>query len=260
MKFIIGTKLDMTQDWQGDNVVAVTRVKAEPCVIVQLKNKEKDGYEAVQLGFGVRKEKNINKPQKNHYKKLGNFAKTREFRATVGDLKIGDKIGASTFEVGDIIQVVGTSKGKGFQGSVKRHGFSGSKMTHGNKDQQRMPGSVGAKGPARIFKGIKMPGRMGGERVTVKNLEILKIDVENNILYIKGAVPGCANGLLLVSGEGELKILSEEKTTNKETTETKIKAEPVTENNSEPVAESKSINEVELSENKEPDNQLNKSN
>ena len=210
MKFIIGKKIEMTQVWQGETVVAVTKVKAGRCVVTQVKNIEKDGYSAVQLGFGVRKEKNIKKPQKGHFKKLGNFAKVREFRLSdeeAAKLKTGDMIDISSFAEGDKIQVTSTSKGKGFQGVVKRHGFKGTKKTHGNKDQLRMPGSIGATGPAHVFKGTRMGGRMGGDRVTIKNLEIAGVDLENDILMIKGPVSGARNSLVLVSGEGELKLV-----------------------------------------------------
>jgi large subunit ribosomal protein L3 len=224
MKFIIGKKQEMTQVWQGEKVVAVTRVKVGPCVVTQVKNEEKDGYEAVQLGFGERKEKNIKKPQKGHMKDLGNFASLKEFRVPAGELKVGDKIEASTFEVGDSIQVVGTSKGKGFQGVVKRHGFAGTNEQHGNKDQTRMPGSIGATGPAHVFKGTRMAGRMGGDKVTMKGLEIIEIDLENNTLLISGTIPGARNSLVYVSGEGELKISEvkvEEKEEKKEEVEEK---------------------------------------
>lgn len=218
MKFLVGKKLDMTQVWQGDNVVGVTRVQAGPCVVVQIKNEDKDGYSAVQVGFGKRQSKNIKKPQLEHMKGLDNFRYLREFRISSDtpkdtkerQLKRGDKIDVSAFEVGDNIQVEGVSKGKGFQGVVKRHGFHGQDKTHGNKDQLRMPGSIGATGPAHVFKGQKMPGRMGGDQVTVKNLEVVEVDKENNILLIKGAVPGARNGLVLISGEGELKVASQQ--------------------------------------------------
>ena len=207
MKFILGKKIEMTQIWRGEEVVAVTKVQAGPCPVVQIKTKEKDGYEAVQIGFGEKKEKNIKKPQKNHFKKLGNFRHVREFRCDEPEkiVKVGDGLDVSTFAVGDIIKVTGTSKGKGFQGVVKRHGFSGSKKTHGNKDQLRMPGSIGSTGPAHVFKGTRMAGRMGGERVTVANLEVVEVDLENNVLFIKGAVPGVRNSLVLIQGQGELK-------------------------------------------------------
>ena len=220
MKFIIGKKLDMTQIWKDDKVLAVTRVQAGPCVATQIKTEEKDKYTSVQLGFGERKEKNINKAQKGHTKGLGNFAKMREFRLEIeeaANLKKGDKIDVGTFEAGDKVKVSGISKGRGFQGVVKRYGFAGQDKTHGNKDQLRMPGSIGATGPAHVFKGQKMPGRMGGDNVTVSNLEIVEIDKENNILFIKGAVPGARNGLVLIKGNGEFKLASkEEKKESKE--------------------------------------------
>ncbi len=206
MKFIIGKKQEMTQIWRETKVYSVTKVKTGSCVVVQKKTEESDGYSALQVGFGTRKEKNINKPQKKHFGKLGNFAKLREFRTEVEDIKRGDVINIGTFNEGDTVQVTSTSKGKGFQGVVKRWGFAGQIKTHGNKDQLRMPGSIGATGPAHVFKGTKMGGRMGGDRTTIKNLEVIKVDEENNILYIKGAIPGARNGLVLISGEGELKF------------------------------------------------------
>ena len=209
MKFIIGRKLNMAQVWRGEAQVAVTRVQAGPCAVVQIKTNNKDKYEAVQIGFGEKKEKNIKKPQAGHLKNLGNFRYLKEFRTEPGDLKRGDIIDINTFTAGDKIKVTGISKGKGFQGVVKRHGFKGSKKTHGNKDQLRMPGSIGATGPAHVFKGQRMPGRMGNERVTTTNLEIIDVDKENNILLIKGSVPGPRNGLLLIAGEGNLIIKSE---------------------------------------------------
>ena len=218
MKFIIGKKIEMTQVWQDETVVAVTKVKAAPCTVVQIKNIKKDGYTAVQLGFGVRKEKNIKKPQKGHFKKLGNFAKLREFRLSAEEaakLKTGDMIDIGSFVSGDKIQVTSTSKGKGFQGVVKRYGFKGTKKTHGNKDQLRMPGSIGATGPAHVFKGTRMGGRMGGDRVTIKNLEVAGVDLENNILSVKGPIAGARNSLVLISGDGEL-VVKEELVVKKE--------------------------------------------
>jgi len=214
MKFIIGKKIDMTQIWQGEKVIAVTRVQAGPCPVVQVKTaKSKDGYAAVQLGFDERKEKNVKKPQAGHLKKAGVSAKDkktlrylREFRDEVKDLKVGDKVDVSTFEVGDTVKVVGTSKGKGFQGDVRRHHFHGHNKTHGTKDQVRTGGSIGAGGPQHVFKGLRMPGRMGNAQSTSSNLKIVQIDQANNILYISGAVPGARNGLVLISGDGELKI------------------------------------------------------
>ncbi len=207
MKFILGKKMQMTQIWDKDKVLAVTPVLAGPCVVTQVKTLAADKYAAVQLSFGERKEKNLNKPQRGHFKKAGVLPMhVREFRNEENkiEIKIGDQISAATFAAGDIIDVTGTSKGCGFQGVVKRHGFQGGRKSHGNKDQLRMPGSVGAKGPAHIFKGMRMGGRMGNERVTIQNLTIASVDAENNILYIKGAVPGANGGLLMIKGAGEL--------------------------------------------------------
>lgn len=210
MKFISGKKLSMTQIWSGDVVMAVTPVLAGPCTITQVKSKVKDGYDAVQLAYGERKEKNIKKPQLGHYKKAGvKPAHVREFKIdNTADLKIGDTITVGTFAVGDKINVTGVSKGKGFQGVVKRHHFAGFRKTHGNKDQERMPGSIGPKGPAHVFKGTRMAGRMGGDRVTTTNLEVMAIDEEKNIIFVKGAVPGAINGFITISGTGELKVNS----------------------------------------------------
>lgn len=209
MKFIIGKKLGMTQIWQGDKSLAVTKVQAGPCVIVQVKDAAKDGYEAVQIGYGEKKAKRTAKPQQGHLQGLNNFRYLKEFRVAGANLKRGDEINVATFAAGDIVDVVGTSKGKGFQGVVKRHGFHGHPVSHGTKDAVRMPGSIGATGPAHVFKGMRMAGHMGDERVTVKNLEIVQVDSANNLLFIKGAVPGAANGLLLINGAGDLAIVSE---------------------------------------------------
>ena len=215
MKFIIGKKIDMTQVWQGEKVIAVTKVQAGPCPVVQVKTaKTKDGYSAVQLGFGEKKEKNIRKPQLGKLKKAGivskdgknNLKYLREFRDEVKDLKVGDMISVDTFDVGDTVKATGTSKGKGFQGGVRRHGWHGHNETHGTKDQVRTSGSIGAGGPQHVFKGLRMPGRMGNARATTSNLKIVQIDKANNILYISGAVPGARNGLVLIYGDGELKI------------------------------------------------------
>ncbi len=238
MKFILGKKLEMTQVWQNDKVVPVTKVVAGPCFVVQVKTKEKDGYRAVQVGFGEKKEKNIKKPQKGHLAKIGkNLRYLREFRLDKNKqeeevkVKIGDMIKVDIFSPGDKIKVTGISKGRGFQGVVKRHNFAGAPASHGTKDQLRMPGSIGATGPAHVFKGIKMAGRMGGDQVSTKNLEIIEVDKENNILLIKGAIPGARNSLVLISGEGELKVVEENKHKTKEKVEKK--EEIKTENGSE---------------------------
>ena len=199
----------MTQLWENDKVIAVTPVLAGPCVVSQVKTEATDGYNGVQLAWGERKAKNIKKPQAGHLKKISSQARfLKEFRAEAAPTcALGDLVKVDSFAAGEIIDVIGTSKGKGFQGVVKRHGFHGGRKTHGNKDQLRMPGSIGPKGPAHVFKGTRMAGNMGNERVTVKNLKVIKIDEENNIIYIQGAVPGAVNGFLMIKAPGELKFL-----------------------------------------------------
>ena len=243
MKFILGKKVKMTQIWQGDKIVPCTIVQAGPCFVTQVKNDKSDSYKAVQISYGERKAKNISKSVKGHLKKsLGkdNVQYLREFRLKEDNtnLEVGKMIDSSTFAGGDVVDVVATSKGKGFQGVVRRHGFSGSKKTHGNKDQLRASGSVGPKGPAHVFKGTRMGGRMGGDRVTVKNMEIAQVDLENNLLFIKGAIPGTVNSLVMVKGEGELVVKN---------ATTENKKENVVENVENNVAEEK--NEVETVEN-----------
>lgn len=196
----------MTQVWRNEKVVAVTKVKIDPCVVVQVKSEKTDGYKAIQVGTGTKKEKNIKKPQKGHMKNLGNFAKLKEFRIEIDNVKKGDVISIDSFASGDNVQATGISKGKGFQGVVRRHGFAGAIKTHGTKDQVRMSGSVGSTGPAHVLKGMRMGGRMGGDQVTIKNLEVVEIDTANNLLYIKGAVPGGVNGWVIIAGEGEMKF------------------------------------------------------
>ena len=208
MKFILGKKLSMTQVWNDDKVIAVTPVLAGPCVVTQVKTKTKDGYEAVQIAFGTRQAKNIKKPQLGHVKNLDiKPAHLREFRVDNSEgFKVGDVISVETFVSGDPINVTGTSKGKGFAGVVRRYNFSGHYHSHGNKDQERMGGSIGAKGPAHVFKGTRMGGRMGGDRVTTTNLEVISVDNEKNIIYVKGAVAGSINGLIEIAGKGEIKL------------------------------------------------------
>ncbi len=192
MKFILGKKIEMSQifDEKG-NVIPVTLIKAGPCYITQIKTKEKDKYESVQIGFEKLKEKKVKKPQKDRpYRYL------REFKSQISNLKIEDKIDVSVFQEGDIVKISGISKGKGFAGAVKRWGFHGQSATHGTKHEERTIGSIGSAFPQRVIKGKKMPGRMGTERVTVKNLKIAKIDPENNIIMIKGAIPGRRGTLL----------------------------------------------------------------
>ncbi len=213
MKFILGKKLGMTQVFREDGaVVPVTRVFAGPCVVTQIKHATKDGVDSVQVGFGEQKSFRLNKAKQGHLKDLATVRFVKEFRSSEDhDLKRGDTFSVKVFAPGEKVHVVGTSKGKGFQGVVKRHGFSGGPASHGHKDQLRMPGSIGATDAARVFKGKKMGGRMGGDRVTVKNLEIVDILPEENILLIKGAVPGGRGGLLMISTpEGKMVIDSVE--------------------------------------------------
>ncbi len=211
MKGIIGKKLEMTQVYGANgSVIPVTAVQAGPCVVVQVKTSEKDGYTAVQLGFGEKK--HIKKPLIGHLKGAyigkedGGFRILREIRMdSVEGAKRGDAVSMETFSLGEKVDVISNSKGKGFAGVVKRHHFHGHPSTHGHKDQERMPGAIGAGGVQRVFKGLRMAGRMGNERVTVKNLEIIQIDKEKGMLYVKGAVPGARNGLLLIQAKGEMK-------------------------------------------------------
>lgn len=210
MKYILGEKIGMSQifDKEG-NVVPVTLVRATPNVVLQIKTKEKDGYEAIQIGAGERRPKNIKKPQRGHFKDFGNFRYVREFRPNrdptpvtgVGSLlQRGNKIDVSVFKEGDVVKISGISKAKGFQGVVKRHGFHGAPATHGTKHAHREPGSIGATWPQRVIKGMRMAGRMGGERVSVRNLEIAKVDAENNLIVIKGAIPGRRGTLVEIRG------------------------------------------------------------
>lgn len=194
MKFILGEKQNMTQFFAEDGTAhAVTVVKTGPITITAIKTVASDGYTAVQVGFGERNEKNIAKPQQGQFGKLGSFRYVKEFRvdpSDIADLKVGDIIDASTFAVEDTVTIAGTSKGKGFQGVVKRHGFAGGRRSHGQKHSEREPGSIGSTGPARVFKGTRMAGRMGSDRVTVKNLKVVAVDSASNTMFIKGAVPG----------------------------------------------------------------------
>ncbi len=197
MKFILGIKQKMSQVFTEDGkVVPVTIVKAEPATVTLVRTPEKDSYSAVQVASGEKKEKNLAKAQREDWKNLGAFRWVKEFRMDSHEFQKGDKIDVSQFEVGDKVNVSGVSKGKGFQGVVKRHGFAGGPKSHGQKHSLRAPGSIGSTGPQRVFKGKKMAGHMGSERVTVKNLEIVAVDTENNLLMIKGAVPGAFGSLL----------------------------------------------------------------
>lgn len=195
MKFILAKKLEMSQVFRPDGtVVPVTLLQAGPCVVTQVKDMNTDGYKAVQVGFMPAKK--VSKPIEGHLKDLAKLRELREFRMEEDiSLKRGDTIEASSFAPGDVVNVTGTSKGKGFQGVVKRHHFHGAPASHGHKDQQRMPGSSGAGGVQHVFKGVRKPGRMGGDTVTVKNLEVVEVR-DGGVLAVKGAVPGPRNAVL----------------------------------------------------------------
>lgn len=205
MKFIIGKKLEMAQRFAPNgSVVPVTLVSAGPCVVTQIRSREKDGYAAVQVGYGARRR--LTKPERGHLNGLEPFGTLREFRIEADNLSRGQVIQATVFTPGDIVEVEGVSKGHGFQGVVKRHGFHGHPASHGHKDQLRMPGSIGSKRQGPVAPGKRMAGRMGNEQVTVKNLEIIEVNVEKNILVIKGALPGARGSVVLISGPGEMKF------------------------------------------------------
>lgn len=196
---ILGRKLGMTQIFAADgNVIPVTVIEAGPCYVTQLKTQEKDGYEAVQLGFGEAKK--LNRPEKGHLKTVPAGRHLREFEAdNLGDFEVGQKVDAALFSVGEMVDVIGTSKGKGFAGVMKRHHFHGGPKTHGQSDRPRSPGSIGATTtPGRVWKGMKMAGRMGGDRVTVQNLEVVLVDPVRNLILVRGGVPGAREGLVMV--------------------------------------------------------------
>jgi large subunit ribosomal protein L3 len=200
MKFLLGTKGRMTQVFdEGGGVTPATVVNAGTLTVTQVKENEKDGYSAVQVGFGEKKEKNVAKAQKGHLKNLGMFRYMREF-FSLEELKRGDTIDISNFDAGDVVTVSAISKGKGFQGVIKRHNFAGGPRSHGQKHSERAPGSIGAQGPQRVFKGKKMGGRMGGDRVTVKNLKVLQVDKETGTIVISGAIPGRPGTLVEIRG------------------------------------------------------------
>jgi large subunit ribosomal protein L3 len=198
---ILGRKIGMTTVFEENgNAVPCTIIEAGPCVVTQIKTKEKDGYGSVQIAFGEVKEKRSNKPslglfKKNKLKPMKHIKEIPDFPSE--EMKIGDEIKVNLFKSGDMVKVTGISKGKGFQGVVKRHGFAGGVRTHGQSDRERAPGSIGGSSyPSRVFKGQRMAGRMGGDKVTVRNLKIIKIIDDSNLILIKGAVPGAITGLV----------------------------------------------------------------
>ena len=201
-RFILGKKVGMTSIYsEGGQQFPATVIEAGPCYVSQVKTDENDGYNAVQIGYVF--DKKANKPKVNHFKKnnCDPMRYSKEFRIEKNEeFKLGEKIDLNIFSLGELVSVTGTSKGKGFAGVMKRHGFGGGRASHGKNSVMRKPGSVGAGAdPSRIWKGKKMPGRYGGDQVTVKNLEVIKIDIENNLLFIKGAVPGSNNNLVSIT-------------------------------------------------------------
>jgi large subunit ribosomal protein L3 len=203
MAGIIGKKVGMTQLFDDDgNVVAVTVIQAGPCPVTQIRTRDKDGYEAVQLAFEECRDKHISKPELGHLKKAGlkhGMRHLAEFDE-VGELKVGDTVTVEVFEDGQMVSVAGVSKGKGFQGTIKRHHFGRGPETHGSHNV-RQPGSIGASAyPSRVFKGVRMSGHMGARRVTQQGLRIVRRDLENNLLLIKGSVPGAKNSVVVVKG------------------------------------------------------------
>lgn len=201
MAGILGYKVGMTQIFDENGlVVPVTVVKAGPCYVTQIKTKENDGYDMVQLAFGDIKEKRLTKPLLGHFKKAGVSPKRHLVEFDFGSdhgLKVGDEIKVDILKPGSAVKVSGVTKGKGFQGVVRRHGFGGGPKTHGQSDRLRAPGSIGQSSyPSRVFKGMKMAGRMGGKRHTLVNVKVVKVDPENNLLFLKGAVPGARNSLV----------------------------------------------------------------
>ena len=203
---IIGRKIGMTQIFRDNGEAgAVTAIEAGPCSVIQVKTVAKEGYNAVQLGFG--EAKRLNSPQRGHLKELGQFRYLREFR--LGDsesIEVGEKIDVSLFKAGDLVDITGVSKGKGFAGVVKRHHFAGGPKTHGQSDRHRHAGSIGATtSPGRVLKGMRMAGHMGDRKTTVRHLEVFEADPARNLLLVKGAVPGGKNGLLLIKKSGREK-------------------------------------------------------
>ncbi|OQD42226.1 50S ribosomal protein L3 [Croceivirga radicis] len=203
MSGLIGKKIGMTSifDENGKNIPC-TVIQAGPCVVTQVRTEEVDGYSALQLGFDDKAEKRASKAEQGHFKKAGASPKKKvvEFRDFEGEFKLGDTVGVDLFTEGEFVDVVGTSKGKGFQGVVKRHGFGGvGQATHGQHNRLRAPGSIGAAStPSKVVKGLRMAGRMGGDRVTVQNLRVLKVVPEKNLIVVKGAIPGHKNAYVTI--------------------------------------------------------------
>jgi large subunit ribosomal protein L3 len=203
VKGVLGEKLGMTQVWDDNNkVVPVTVVKAGPCVVTQVRTPDNDGYSAVQIAFGAIDPRKVNKPASGHFEKAGVTPRRHLVEIRTDDASeyvLGQELSADTFEVGQMVDIVGTTKGKGFAGVMKRHGFHGLRATHGVQRKHRSPGSIGGcSTPGRVFKGMKMAGRMGGDRQTTQNLKVQAIDAERGLILIKGAVPGPKGGLVFI--------------------------------------------------------------
>jgi large subunit ribosomal protein L3 len=202
VKGILGAKLGMTQVWDNNRVVPVTVVQAGPCVVTAVRSPDKDGYPAVQLAYGAIDPRKVNKPETGHFTKAGVAPRRHivELRTTdAGEYTLGQEVTVETFERGQIIDVTGKTKGKGFAGVMKRHGFHGLRASHGVERKHRSPGSIGACAtPGRVFKGVRMAGRMGGVRYTAQNLTIQAVDPENNLILVRGAIPGPKGGLVLL--------------------------------------------------------------
>ncbi len=202
-KGILGKKVGMTQIFDSDGkIVPVTLIEAGPCVVLQKKTHESEGYSAIQLGFVDKKPKSVNEPMKGHFKKAGVTPKKYLREIRVGDpegYEVGQNIKVDLFKEGERVDVVGTSKGKGFAGTIKRYGLKRGAMTHGST-HHRSPGSLGATGPQKVFKGRKLPGRMGTDRVTIQGLKVMKVDPERNVMIVKGSVPGVKGTFLLIKG------------------------------------------------------------
>ena len=196
---ILGAKIGMTQIFRPDGrMIPVTAILAGPCTITQVKSRDKDGYEAAQVGYWP--VKRLNKPLRGHLGRVGLFRHLRELAVDDLDgLEVGQQVSVDIFQVGDKVDVIGTSKGRGFQGVMKRHGFHGGPRSHGQSDRARAPGSIGGTTtPGRVLKGKKMAGHMGNSRITVKNIEVVEVDPERNLLLVKGGVPGAPKGLLII--------------------------------------------------------------
>ena len=205
---LLGEKVGMTQVWDAENrVVPVTVIAAGPCVVTQVRTPETDGYDAVQIAYGAIAPRKVTKPQGGHFAKAGVTPRRHVIELRTSDASeytLGQELTAEVFEPGQVVDVVGTSKGKGFAGVMKRHGFSGLRASHGVQRKHRSPGSIGACAtPGRVFKGLRMAGRMGGERVTVQNLTVHSVDAQQGLILVRGAVPGAAGGVVVITNSAK---------------------------------------------------------